>query len=267
MTIIANSNDAYHESEGVSKSGLWTLYTKTPFHFRYVERKASNAFDLGAAAHTAILEPEEYEARYYRGPDDRRGNKWKEAQDFAAFSNMECLTSGDYDMALVLRDTAMTCIPLQLMLDGEAIRETSAYHVDKETGITVRCRPDIYNPKHKLIGDLKTTADASPAGFQKAVGSFGYHVQEAIYSPTWAQAGGGEVEGFFFIAVEKSEPPIVAVYELDAAAVAEGHAIYRKALAKYAECAAADHWPGYSDEVQPLSLRRFDYRETEAPRD
>lgn len=267
MTIIANTSEDYHASEGVSKSGLWTLYTKTPFHYKFVERKASNAFDLGSAAHCAILEPEQFEARYYRGPDDRRGNKWKEAQDFAAYQSMECLTSSDYDMALALRDTAMTCRPLQLMLDGESIRETSAYQQDEETGVIVRCRPDVYNSKHAIIGDIKTSADASLTGFQKAVGSFGYHVQEAIYGPTWEAAGGGAVEAFFFVVVEKSESPIVAAYELDAAAVAEGHAIYRKALKRYAECEAANEWPGYPEEIQRIGLRRYDYRETEAPRD
>lgn len=263
MTIIAEPNETYHAAEGISKSGLWTIYTKTPFHYKYGVRKTSNAFDLGSAAHCAILEPEEFERRYYRGPDDRRGNKWKEAQDFAAYSNMECLTSGDYEQALVIRDTAMTCEALQVMLEGQHVTETSAYHVDEETGVTVRCRPDLYNVDNKLILDLKTAADGSLGGFAQSVGKFGYHVQDPVYTDVWSKAGGGDVEGFFFVVIEKSEPPMVSVMELDAAAVAEGHAIYRKTLARYAECAAANEWPGYPADVQKVSLRKWDYRETE----
>lgn len=267
MTIVVEDDETYHASEGISKSGLWTLYTKTPFHYKFGVRKETSYLDLGKAAHCAVLEPERFETSYYRGPDDRRGNKWKEAQDYAAFANMDCLTAGDYDFALILRDTAMTCDALQIMLEGETVKESSAYHTDEETGVTVRCRPDLYNRGNKLIVDLKFMADGSPGGFQSSVGKFGYHVQDPLYSDVWAKAGGGEVEGFFFVVIEKSEPPMVSVIELDAAAVAEGHAIYRKALAKYAECVAADRWPGYPTEVQQIGLRRYDYRETEAPRD
>jgi len=264
MTILTNSNEEYHASEGVSKSGLWCLYTKTPFHYKYGKRTTSAAFDLGSAAHCAILEPEQFEARYWRGPDDRRGNKWKEAQDYAEFQQMDCLTSGDYDMALIIRDTAMTCEALQIMLEGDRVVEQSAYHTDEETGVTVRCRPDLYNRSNNIILDLKTAADASLGGFSASVGKFGYHMQDALYTDVWSKAGGGAVEGFFFVVIEKSEPPMVSVMELDAEAVAEGHAIYRKALATYAQCLAADQWPGYPADVQTVSLRRWDYRETEA---
>lgn len=267
MTVITNSNSDYHASEGVSKSGLFTLYSKTPYHYKFGKPKSSPTFDLGSAVHCAILEPEKFELEYYRGPDDRRGNKWKEALDYATFANMICLTSSDFDDALIIRDTAMTSEALQIMLEGEGVNETSAYAVDEETGVTVRCRVDRYNRDNKLILDVKTAANASAYGFQKAVADYGYHMQDALYTDVWAKAGGGDVEGFVFVVIEKSEPPMVSVIELDAAAVAEGHAIYRKALSKYAECAAADVWPGYPAEVQKISLRRFDYRETEAPRD
>lgn len=265
MTIIANSSEAYHASEGVSKTGLWKLWTKTPFHFRYGERKEESHFDLGDADHAAVLEPERFEQMFWRGPDDRRGNKWKEAGDYCDAHGMTLLTSGDYDLALALRDTATTCMPLQSMLSGERVIEQSAYNVDEETCVTVRCRSDIYSVTHNLILDLKTSADASKSAFQKSIANFGYHVQEALYSEVWEGAGGGAVDGFFFVVIEKSNPPVIAVYELDRPAVEEGYAIYRQALRKYAECEAAGVWPGYPDEVQTIGLKRWDYRVTEAP--
>lgn len=265
MTIVANTNEDYHASEGISKSGIWTLYNKTPFHYRYGERFTSATFDLGTAAHAAVLEPEKFEQEFWRGPDDRRGNKWKEAGDYCDAHGMTLLTSGDYDLALALRDTAMTCTPLQEMLSGERVIEHSAYKVDEETGITVRCRPDIYSKTHSLIVDLKTSADASASAFQKSIANFGYHVQEALYSEVWDGAGGGAVDGFFFVVIEKSNPPAIAVYELDRPAVAEGYEIYRRALRKYAECVKADYWPGYPEDVQTIGLRHFDFKVTDAP--
>lgn len=266
MTIIANSNEEYHASEGVSKSGLWTIHTKTPFHYRFVTRKKSNAFDLGSAAHCAILEPELFEEKFYRGPDDRRGNKWKDAEAFCEHHSFELLTSGDYDKALALRESAALCSQLQLILaDPDGVTETSAYARDAETGVTVRCRPDRYSPRHKLIMDLKTAADASPKAFGKAVENFGYHVQDPLYSEVWSAAGGGDVDGFFFVVVEKSDPPMIACYELDASSVREGHAIYRKALRQYAQCEKSGEWPGYTEDVQRIGISRFAYKLTPPP--
>ncbi len=262
MPIRIEDDEAYHSGEGVSKSGLWELYTKTPFHYRYVERPARTALEVGKASHIAILEPERLEAAIVRGPADRRGNKWKEAQDFATFSQAILLTEADHDLVMRIRDVAATVPELDTMRDGEHIVETSAYHVDEETGMLVKTRPDMYNVQHRIICDIKNMADASKAAFERDAGKFGYHVQEAVYSDVWAKGAEHPVEAFFFVVFEKSNPPMVAVYELDANAVAEGHAIYRAALARYKECFERDEWPGYEPGVQKISLRPFAYRLT-----
>ena len=202
------------------------------------------------------LEPERLETSVFKGPADRRGNKWKEAEDYANFAQMILLTEADYNMALLIRDLAATSEHLDIMRDEGPIVETSAYHVDEETGVLVKTRPDIYNPKHKIIADVKNMADGSADAFSRSVGQFGYHVQEAMYSDVWSKGSGYEVEAFFFICFEKSEPPMLSVFELDANAVAEGHAIYRAALAKYAECERTDAWPGYPNKVQKIGLRK-----------
>jgi hypothetical protein len=51
-------NESYHAGPGISKSGLWTIATKTPAHFKYGERKENKAFDFGEACHLAILQPD-----------------------------------------------------------------------------------------------------------------------------------------------------------------------------------------------------------------
>lgn len=262
MPIKIETDEEYHSGEGVSKSGLWKLWTKTPFHFRHVENKPSAEKDLGKASHIAILEPETLEHRVSRGPDDRRGNKWKEFLDFCTHHSTIPLVADQYDQALAIRDALGNCRQLRIMRQGETIVETSAYHVDEETGMLVKCRPDMFNKQHRIICDIKTAADASAKGFQAAVGKFGYHVQEPLYTDVWSKGSGFDVEAFFFVVIEKSVPPTVAVYELDATAVKEGHAIYRAALARYAECFKADEWPAYPDEVQCIGLRRYDINMT-----
>lgn len=264
MPIKIEDDASYHAGEGVSKSGLWTLWSKTPFHYRYGVRESRPQFDVGKAAHIAILEPERLETSITRGPVDRRGNKWKEAQDFAEFHKTILLTEGDFEQVMLIRDLAATSSILDTMRDGGAIVETSAYHVDEETGVLVKTRPDMYNPKHKIICDIKNMADGSAGAFSRDVAKFGYHVQETMYSDVWEKGSGNEVEAFVFVVFEKSEPPMLAAYELDSDAAKEGHAIYRAALAKYAECLKADNWPGYPDEVQRIGLRsKWDFKMVE----
>lgn len=268
MPIVQESDEEYHAStDSVSKSGLWELWTKTPFHYRYGKKEFKPQFSIGKAAHIAILEPERFEEAVCRGPATRRGNAWKDAEAFAAHAQMILLTESDFELALLMRDTADTIPQLQQMRRGNYIVERSAYHVDPETGVEVRCRPDQYNLDNKIILDLKSAASAAYPDFQRAVGQFGYHVQDAVYSDVWPNAGGGDVEGFFFLVIEKSEPPTFALYEIDAAAAKEGHAVYRAALEKYAQCAAKNEWPGYPTDIQTINLRRWDYHLTEPPQE
>lgn len=256
------SGDEYHSAEGVSKTGLWTIHTKTPAHFMYGERKDSNAFSMGEAVHVAILEPNRFELSFTRGPADRRGNKWKDAEAYAASTGMICLTENDYDDALLIRD-ASHAHPIVQKITSGAMVETVGVAIDEQTGVLVKCKPDLYHPELALIGDLKSSVDGSADAFAKSIINYGYHFQEAMYSDVWQAAGGGEVAGFIFIVVEKTAPFLVSVFELEPRVVAAGHDAYRAALAKYAECEKADKWPGYSETVQRLDAPEWFYRQQE----
>lgn len=259
------SNADYHAGPGVSKSGLWKLYTQTPAHFRYGAHEHSAAFDMGEACHLAVLQPDEFERRVYRGPEDRRGNKWKDAADWAAANDRLILTAGDYDAALAIRDALHADQWIHAIITGgKPIVEASGYWIDEQTGELCRCRPDLYREDLGVIIDLKSTASAHPEQFARSVVSYGYHAQEAFYSDGWA-ALGKPVNAFAFIAFEKKPPYAFAVYELPPAIVEDGRAIMRKALDTYAECKRSDKWPGYPAGVRELSFSRWAYSETEAP--
>jgi hypothetical protein len=257
--IFDMSNEAYHATHAISKSGLWTLHTKTPAHYKFGETKHSAAFDLGTASHTAILEPEKLGSSILRGPADRRGSKWSEAQAMAEMEGRLLLTSSDYDAVLHIRDAAHKN-PLVRKLTASAQVERSAFWMDSETGQLCRVRPDCYSPSLRIMADVKTTADASPTKWRRSVADFGYHMQEAMYSEGWEAAGGGDVDGFVFIVIEKDAPHVVSIFELDRNAAVQGYELYRTALTRYAECVAADHWPGYSDKVMCLDLPAWAYR-------
>lgn len=258
-------NETYHAGPGVSKSGLWEIHTKSPYHFQFAPREEKNFFDLGEAGHIAVLEPETLEARVYRGPDDRRGNKWTDAQEFCRIENKVCLTAKDFDKALMIRDTIHANATLNALITGSAAQvEASGYWIDPVTGVLCRCRPDLYRPDLKIVIDLKTTTSAHPEKFARSVIDYGYHAQEAFYTDG-QRACGQAVDGFLFLAVEKTDPFAFGIYELPPSIVAEGREIMRKSLDTYAECKNTDTWPGYAEGVQELKFPRWAYKMIEAP--
>lgn len=258
-------NDAYHSGPGISKSGLWTIYTQSPAHYKFAERKETKAFDFGTACHFAILQPELFEPRVMRGPMDRRGNNWKDAQAEAANSGRLLLTSPDYDDVMVIRDSVHADQFLNaLIVNPHSEIEHSSYWIDPETGALCRSRPDLYRADLGVMVDVKSTVSAHPEAFARSVVNYGYHAQEAWYTDGHV-ANGRPVNGFVFLAWEKASPFVTARYELPPSIVDEGRAICRKALQRYAECAAANEWPGYSGEITELQFKRWSYQEIDAP--
>lgn len=260
-------NEAYHAGPGISKSGLWTIQEQSPAHYKFGERTTTNAFDFGEACHLAILQPNEFEAKVVRGPDDRRGNKWKDVAEACALDGKLLLTSGDYDSVLSIRDAVHADSWINsIITGGKPMIEASGYFKDDVTGELCRVRPDLYREDLGVIVDVKSTQSAHPDAFARSTVNYGYHAQEAFYSDGWHTLG-KPVNGFVFLAWEKKSPFAYAVYELPPSIVEEGRIAMRKALDTYHACRKANKWPGYGDGVQELSFKRWAYRHTEAPTD
>lgn len=258
-------NEAYHAGPGISKSGLWTIQTKSPAHYKYGERETKKEFDFGEACHLAILQPDDFEKKVMRGPDDRRGNRWKDMLDFCKTEGKLLLTGPDYDSVLSIRDAVHADAWINAIITGGTPEiEASGYWIDEETGALCRCRPDLWRDDLGIVIDLKSTRSAHPDEFARGVVNYGYHAQEAHYSDGW-RALGKDVQGFVFLAWEKDQPFAYGVYELPPSIVDEGRAAIRAAMKTYAECDQTGVWPAYGDGVQELSFKRWAYRLTDAP--
>lgn len=256
--------DAYHAGPGVSRSQLWTLYCKSPAHLVGGEKEDTQALVFGRAVDDALLMPETFEKTYVRGPEDRRGGRWTNAQANATNTGQTLLTEGDYDACRVIRDAVHANSYLnRIIVSSHSQTGTSAYWIDAISGELCKARADLLRRDIGLILDLKTAREADPKHFANAVANYGYHVQEAYYSDGYNYASAKlDIGGFVFLAIEKEPPYAFGVYELMPGAVAEGRAIYRKALDTYAKCKRENYWPGYPEEVTPLDLPRWAYRET-----
>ena len=239
----AMSLSAYHAAPGFSKSDL-DLIARSPAHWKYGQREETPAMRLGAAVHTAVLEPDQWEARYARVTGRRK-------VDLDTDANRTVLSTAEWETCQQLRDAVWhhpTC--RDLFREGQA--EGSAWWLDPDTGLLCKCRPDWNRPG--LLLDLKTATDASPAGFARAVERYRYHVQAAYALDGWPQAGGGAVERFLFIVVEKTPPYAIGLYELSATLLDAARVLYRRELATATACLSRQQWPGYSTEIVTLPL-------------
>jgi hypothetical protein len=248
------SNADYHADPAVSASHLHAI-AKSPYHYwaRFLDPdrqpvEPTPAMRFGSLVHCAVLEPNELLQRYgVCLPRNTKAGK-EQAQQMAA-EGIEAVTASDMATAMSMASAVRNHpAAANLLANGKA--EQSFWWDDSATGMRCKCRPDWFYGS--TVIDLKTTTDASPAGFARSVATFRYHVQASHYL-----SGLHGAERFVFIAVEKTAPYAVAVYELDAEAMAAGDELRLRDLRMIADCRATGEWPGYGDDCQSLSLPKW----------
>ena len=144
--------------------------------------------------------------------------------------------------------------PLAGAIFTEGKPEQSVYWIDEATGVTCRARVDWLRAAH--IVDLKTAADASPSGFCRAAGNFGYHISASHYR-TGIHAVTGEWLPFVLVVVEKEAPHYVSVHQFDDDFLDIGAEQMRRALELFAECESTGVWPAYGDDINTLTPPRY----------
>ena len=249
------TNEEYHKHPALSKSGLDRLAI-SPAHYQAwltEPRIETPALKFGSAAHCGILEFERFERDYIPAPDglDRRTKAGKELFAELEASGKTIIGINDLDVICRMR-ASVFAHPAARELLSEGIAETS--HFSTIDGVSVKCRPDWLSGG--IVVDLKTTQDASLNGFSKSIANYRYAVQAAFYSDILASLG-HDVVAFLFIAVEKTAPYAVGVYELDDMSLEIGREQYQRDLDTYRRCVASGEWPAYSNGIEKISLPRW----------
>ncbi len=239
----------------LSASGAKSLL-RSPARFKWERdngaRPDTATFDTGHAAHRFILRKGNDVGRVHA--DTWRTNTAKaEAAALRAAHRVPLLVK-DYLAALDMAKAVRRHRNFGRLFDDGAA-EQSAYWIDDATGVTCRARADWLHP-HAVI-DVKTAADASPAGFAKAVANFRYDLQAVVYG----EAFGADLP-FVFVVVETAPPHFCAAYVLPAEALAIGRNDWHRALAMFAECESTGVWPSYSEEIETLTLPGWFYRQS-----
>jgi PDDEXK-like domain of unknown function (DUF3799) len=253
--------EKYHTIAAMSAGGLKRM-AQSPAHFYGIQLdpnrpeggEPSPAMKNGTLVHCALFEPDQVDARYVVRPADldartKAGKEWISAQ------TREVVDASQMAAAKA-QAAAVLGLPDVAALLAEGFPEASAFWIDDETGELCKCRPDWTSPAGDgvILVDGKTCQDASPEGFGRAIWNFDYHLQAAWYSDGYALATGRQVYGFVFAAVESAWPHQAAAYMLDDTALEKARAKNRELLDRYAECKRSGVWPGYSREIQPITL-------------
>src|SRR5947208_1287909 len=212
----------YHGMRALSASGAWLLAEECAAKFLWrspwnplYQPEAKTEFDIGVAAHLAVLEPQrQADSIMLIEAGDYRTAKAREARDMARAEGKVPLLPYQFDIVRAIAGSIRAHpIALEAFAGGEA-EVTLAWH-DGETGVPCKARPD-YLPAHgRWVVDLKTAASANPRTWRDQAYRLGYHARAAWYLGGAAAVLGQMPEEYWVVIVEKEPPSPVSVLGFD----------------------------------------------------
>jgi PDDEXK-like domain of unknown function (DUF3799) len=248
---------AYHAMRALSASGAWLLAEecaakflwRSPWNPLYVP-EAKTDFDIGVAAHLAVLEPErQADSIVLIEAGDYRTTKAREARDAARAAGKVPLLLYQFDIVRAIAGSIRAHpIASEAFRGGEA--EITLSWSDPETGVPCKARPDYLRAHGRWLVDLKTATSANPRSWRDQAYRLGYHARAAWYLDGAAAVLGQMPEEYWFVIVEKEPPYLISVVSFDDDALTWGRIANRKACERFAISAAANVWPGYREPGQ-----------------
>jgi exodeoxyribonuclease VIII len=252
---MPNDLTSYNENPALNCSGA-KIILQSPLHYQQWLKEPHEdtpALKIGRLVHLASLEPQRYSKEVLTAPEcDRRTKIGKELwENFigALKPDQIAITQSESELITNVAASARTGLAKisQSMGDPEWIVETPVYN--KFNGISIKGRPDLV--LGDVVVDVKTTLDAGSKSFSRDCVNFKYHMQAAWYLHLVG------AKRFLFVVVEKNPPYDWTIYELDEQAIAEGAKLMASACALYGECNLYKVFPGYSKNIQTLSLPKW----------
>tara|TARA_R110000796_G_scaffold29552_2_gene79757 strand:- start:1446 stop:2276 length:831 start_codon:yes stop_codon:yes gene_type:complete len=213
-------------------------FGKSPAHLIAYQNKVfetSDAKELGSLIHTLILEPDEFDTRYFCLDEEEilldlaaSGAKSPRATKvYKDWKAEELIKAGDKIMLTpeVLRVATTAALKAQDLPIVQAITLREEFiewefneakfrgYVDG-AGLTLPLELQDF-PGQGFIIDVKTTRDASPKAFARDVFNMDYHLQAALYcNGNKTLNFAGPDPKFFLLAIETKEPFNCQLYEV-----------------------------------------------------
>lgn len=273
----------YHRLPLCSKHALDLIHEYSPMHLQWHRKnppKPTDAMKFGSALHTAVLEPDKFDAEYcvagqceatVKSTGNRCGNQgiifngggWLCGVHGKGLADVECgktvINIAELDAVHGIVKAIHGNRAASELLKAEGHNELSAFFKHPDTGTECKLRADGVRPGWETALDIKTTENASPREFERSIAAYSYDAQAAFYQDGLHEVG-IEIKHFAFIVVEKKPPFGVATYRLMDEAIQAGREVYLRDLRIYAECERTGIWPGYDSEFQDITIPRWRMR-------
>ena len=269
--------DDYHSLTAISRSDL-KLYDRSPAHYyaarldpNRVEKEPTPALIAGRILHCAILEPKEFNSRFVVVPEDaprkpsvtQRNAKspsegtirsilyWDEIDQ--QHSDKKVIKYDDQVKYKANADSVRSHPELKGFMQN-ALTEQTFIARDPETGVLLRCRPDMVVTinNYNVAIDVKSSEDARPGPFGRACYNYGYFLQDAFYRDVIEWSGWGKIDLFLFAAFEKEPPYALRLYQSSEDAISRARSSYRASLNLAAQCLESGVWPSYDTDIEVL---------------
>ena len=252
---LVMSNEEYHGKTKYESSSTARKILSSPkkyLHDKTAESVPTKAMEEGTAVHTFFLENELFKNRYCFKPKAFNG-RTKEGKQWMEEHGHLNILAAEWEENLIHMIHSFLASPAKIIYDKKGLTELSFFSEDLG-GIKAKCRPDWISSDAHTVVELKTTQDASPKGFQKSIGQFGYHIQASWYMRV-LQNLNVPVKEFIFIAIEKTAPFCVGVYRASEEMIEEGNKKVDEAIDKILWCKEYDSYPDYTpNEIETIDL-------------
>lgn len=264
----------YYQKPALSYSGIKKYLTDGPHSFwrtsvfnpARIQEEPTKAMIEGNAAHTLLLEPAKFYARYaVKDKVDGRTVAGKAYNtEFAEKAGDKIIIDSEVYLRLTNMVDYMKAHPEFKKLTAQPFNVEEEYiwqnGVDPEDDFQYKAKADIViqGKEEIIILDYKTCQNCDPKHFQKDIINQKYYLQAAFYKWMYKCKYGAEPR-FIFIAQEIDWPENIAFYEMSPADLAVAYREFDKASEEIKARLATNNWKPYNGGIQQLDLPTWFY--------
>jgi len=218
------------------------------------ESNDKEAFDIGKAAHLALLEPAEWADRVaiFHYKDWKTGASQKDKANARSVGLIPLLTK-HAEKIIAMRAALVRDGHYGAWIKG-SVKERTFVVIDHDQKVAFKARTDaIHMPDAAFKGapglvrviDYKTTSEATPDQWMRRAADHGLERQQEFYERVIQAAIGRKVDEFIFLVQETQAPYLAKAYRLGPESLTYADTMNINAIQRFTASVSTGVWPGY----------------------